>query len=69
MIFYIFKLESLSNEELIKLVKTHMILKKKFETKINELTNSHTSLNQIEVIKSIDWFYITEISFFFKGAS
>jgi hypothetical protein len=38
----------MSTEELIKIVKNQIILKKKLETKINELTNSSTNCNQIE---------------------
>ncbi len=38
----------MSTDELIKIVKNQIILKKKLETKINELTNSSTNCNQIE---------------------
>ncbi|CAF3422710.1 unnamed protein product, partial [Rotaria sp. Silwood2] len=42
------KLESMSKEELIKVVKSQFLLKKKLETKIFELTTSNTNFSQIE---------------------
>ncbi|CAF2893555.1 unnamed protein product [Rotaria sp. Silwood2] len=42
------KLESMSKEELIKVVKSQILLKKKLETKIFELTTSNTNFSQIE---------------------
>ncbi|CAF1431308.1 unnamed protein product, partial [Rotaria sordida] len=42
------KLESMSKEELIKVVKNQILLKKKLEIKINELTTSNTNFNEIE---------------------
>ena len=44
----------MSKEELIKLVKNQILLKKKLETKINELTDSNTNLCQTkEVIEMV----------------
>jgi len=51
---FVFKLESMSPEELIKIIKNQVILKKKLETKINELTSSNTNSNQIEEVIKID---------------
>ncbi|CAF3589009.1 unnamed protein product [Adineta steineri] len=42
------KLESMSREDLIKLLKNYSVLKKKHETKINELTTSNTNFSQTE---------------------
>ncbi|CAF3307816.1 unnamed protein product [Rotaria socialis] len=42
------KLESMSKEEIIKVVKNQVLLKKKLEIKINELTASNTNFSQIE---------------------
>ncbi len=44
----------MSPEELIKIIKNQVILKKKLETKINELTSSSTNSNQIEEVIKID---------------
>ena len=45
------QLESMSKEELIKLVKNQILLKKKLETKITELSNANTSLCQSEEVR------------------
>lgn len=45
----------MSNEDLIKLIKNQISLKKKLETKLTELTNSTANFSQIErVIESIN---------------
>jgi len=44
----------MSPEELIKIIKNQVILKKKLETKLNELTSSNTNSNQIEEVIIID---------------
>ena len=41
-----FKLESMTKEELIRLVKNQIVLRKKQDTKINELTDVNTNLSQ-----------------------
>lgn len=42
----VFKLESMTKEELIRLVKNQIVLRKKHDAKINELTDVNTSLSQ-----------------------
>ncbi|CAF5193811.1 unnamed protein product, partial [Rotaria magnacalcarata] len=42
------KLESMPKEEIIKVVKNQILLKKKLEIKMNELTASNTNFSQIE---------------------
>jgi hypothetical protein len=59
------KLELMSKEELIKLVKNQVILKKKLEIKITELTNSNTSLTETEDVRNSMIIFI--ISFVFSN--
>jgi hypothetical protein len=55
----------MSKEDLIKLIKNQISLKKKLETKLTELTNSTSNFNQIErVIESIN-LIVTTIKFHF----
>jgi len=51
----------MSQEELIKLVKTQAVLKKKLEARISELTSSNVSLCQTEEVI----IFSLEIIFFF----
>jgi hypothetical protein len=63
--FFVFlKLESMSKEELIKIVKNQIIAKKKLEIKINELTISNTSLCQTEEVIKLSLVIETKRHFF-----
>jgi hypothetical protein len=48
----IFQLESMSQEELIKFLKTQIVIKKKLEARISELQTSNVSLCQTEEVNS-----------------
>jgi hypothetical protein len=50
---FIVQLESMTNDELIKLIKSQIILKKKFETKITDLTQANANLCQREEVSRL----------------
>ena len=51
---FFFQLESLSHDELIKLIKSQFLSKKKLETQISELTEMNTNLCQSEEVNSLE---------------